>query len=335
MAAERLQRKLTTIFAADVEGYTRHMRADEESTLKTLGAYREIIDGLIARHDGRIFSTGGDSVLAEFSSPVEAVRCAVSCQKEVSNRNAELADDRRLMFRIGVNVGDIMVKGSDLFGDGVNVAARLEGLAEAGGVCISGSVFEQVRHKLSVDFKNMGPQSVKNIAEPISVYRVIIDEKADGLVRAEGPSDSRRGLRPVFVAAGIAIFAVIGGLVWWQPWAPNTELASLEKMALPLPDKPSLAVLPFANLSNDPDQEVFVDGLTEDLITDLSKISGLFVIARNSTSVFKDTPVEIRTVSETLGVRYVLEGSVRRDGDQVARQRPAHRCNDRQAPLGR
>ncbi len=317
MAEERLQRKLTTILAADVEGYTRLMRADEEATLKILGAYREIIDGLIARHEGRVFSTGGDSVLAEFSSPVEAVRCAVSCQKEISSRNAELADDRILMFRIGVNVGDIMVKGGDLFGDGVNVAARLEGLAEAGGVCISGSVFEQVKHKLSLDFEDMGPQDVKNIDEPISVYRAIIDEKADGLVMAERPSVSRWGLRPVLMAAGIALFAVIGGLVWWQPWAPNTELASLKKMALPLPDKPSLAVLPFANLSNDPNQEVFVDGLTEDLITDLSKISGLFVIARNSTFVYKGKSVEIRSVAETLGVRYVLEGSVRRDGDQM------------------
>jgi class 3 adenylate cyclase len=155
---QRTQRKLTTILAADVEGYTRLMRADEEATLKTLGEYREIINVLIARHDGRVFSTGGDSVLAEFGSAVEAVRCAISCQEEIAGRNAELADDRKLLFRIGINVGDVMVRDDDLFGDGVNVAARLEGLAEAGGVCISGSLFEQIKHKLSLGFEDMGPQ---------------------------------------------------------------------------------------------------------------------------------------------------------------------------------
>ncbi len=163
MADEKVTRKLTTILAADVEAYARLMHADEEATLKTLGEYREIIDGLIARHDGRVFSTGGDSVLAEFGSAVEAVRCAISCQEEISSRNAELADDQKLMFRIGINVGDVMVRDGDLFGDGVNVAARLEGLAEAGGVCISGSVFEQIKHKLSLGFEDMGQQEVKNI----------------------------------------------------------------------------------------------------------------------------------------------------------------------------
>ena len=317
MAEEHLQRKLTTIFAADVEGFARHMREDEEATLKSLIKYREIIDGLIARHEGRIFSIGGDSVMAEFGSPVEAVRCAISCQKEVASRNAGLADHRKLMFRIGVNVGDIMVKGDNLFGDGVNVAARLEGLAEAGGVCISGSVYEQVRHKLQGAFEDMGPQNVKNIAEPISVFRAIIDERADSLLSAERLSVRRRGLRPLLMASGLAVFVFIGGLFWWQPWSSSSGLASVENMVLPLPDKPSLAVLPFINLSDDPNQEIFVDGLTEDLITDLSKIAGLFVIASNSTSVYKDKPAEVRTVSETLGVRYVLEGSVRRDRDQL------------------
>jgi adenylate cyclase len=188
MTEERVQRKLTTILAADVEGYSRLMHADEEATLKTLGEYREIIDGLIARHDGRVFSTGGDSVLAEFGSAVEAVRCAISVQEEIASRNTELADvqeeiasrnteladNRKLMFRIGINVGDVMVRDDDLFGDGVNVAARLEGLAEAGGVCVSASVFEQVKHKLSLGFEDMGPQEVKNIAEPVSTFRLVL-----------------------------------------------------------------------------------------------------------------------------------------------------------------
>ncbi len=175
MPAERVQRKLTTILAADVEGYSRLMRVDEEATLRTFGEYFDIIDALIARHEGRIFSTGGDSVLAEFSSAVEAVRCAISCQEEIASRNAELPDDRKLMFRIGINVGDVMVRDEDLFGDGVNVAARLEGLAQPGGICVSSSVFEQVNHKLSLGFEDLGPQEVKNISEPVSAYRLVLD----------------------------------------------------------------------------------------------------------------------------------------------------------------
>ncbi|MEE8187699.1 MAG: adenylate/guanylate cyclase domain-containing protein, partial [Kiloniellales bacterium] len=198
MEQEGVKRKLTTILAADVEGYTRLMRADEEATLKTLGEYREIIDGLVARHDGRVFSTGGDSVLAEFGSTVEAVRCAISCQEEISSRNAELADERKLMFRIGINVGDVMVRDGDLFGDGVNVAARLEGLAEAGGVCISGSVFEQIKHKLSLDFEDMGQQEVKNIAEPVSAYRLVPGQVSvsAGATAAAKPSGARRWWMP-------------------------------------------------------------------------------------------------------------------------------------------
>ena len=318
MAEEKVTRKLTTILAADVEGYSRLMRADEEATLKTLGEYREIIDGLIARHDGRVFSTGGDSVLAEFGSAVEAVRCAISCQEEISSRNAELADDRKLIFRIGINVGDVMVRDGDLFGDGVNVAARLEGLADPGGVCISGSVFEQIKHKLSLGFEDMGPQEVKNIAEPVSAYRLVPGQNsvAPAATATTKPSIKRRWRMPAIAATAVVIIAA-GGLTVWRPWEPGIEPASVENMAFPLPDKPSIAVLPFTNMSDDPAQEYFVDGITEDLITDLSKVSGLFVIARNSTFVYKGRPVTVRQVAEDLGVRYVLEGSVRRAGDQV------------------
>ena len=241
MAPERVQRKLTTILAADVEGYTRLMRADEEATLKTLGEYREIIDALIARHDGRVFSTGGDSVLAEFGSAVEAVRCAISCQEEVASRNAELADDRKLVFRIGINVGDVMVRDDDLFGDGVNVAARLEGLAQPGGICVSGSTFEQVKHKLSLGFEDLGPQEVKNITEPVSTYRLVPSSVS---VAATAPRDA-------------------------------TQVGDLS-------DKPSIAVLPFDNLSGDPEQEYFSDGIAEDIITALSSVSGGDKLCQNT-----------------------------------------------------
>jgi adenylate cyclase len=273
---QHTQRKLTTILAADVEGYTRLMRADEEATLITLGEYRDVIDGLMARHEGRVFSTGGDSVLAEFGSAVEAVRCAISCQEEISSRNTELTDDRKLRFRIGINVGDVMVRDGDLFGDGVNVAARLEGLAESGGICISGSVFEQIKHKLSLGFEDMGPQEVKNIAEPVRTYRVQLGDVVSSVI----------------------------------PTKPDDEL-------LPLPEKPSIAVLPFENMSGDPEQEYFSDGITEDLITALSRVRWLLVIARNTTFTYKGRAVDIKQVAEELGVRYVLEGSVRKSGNRV------------------
>ena len=262
MESEGVKRKLTTILAADVEGYTRLMRADEEATLKTLGEYRDVIDGLIARHEGRVFSTGGDSVLAEFGSAVEAVRCAISCQEEIASRNAELADDRKMMFRMGINVGDVMVRDGDLFGDGVNVAARLEGLAEAGGVCISGSVFEQIRHKLSLGFEDMGRQEVKNIEEPVSAYRLVPGpvSASAGATAVTEASDGKRWRVPAIAAAVVVIIAA-GGLAFWWPRAPGIEPASVERMAFPLPDKPSIAVLPFTNMSGDPEQAMATNAI--------------------------------------------------------------------------
>ncbi len=222
MAEDKVTRKLTTILAADVEEYTRLMRADEEATLKTLGEYREIFDNLIARHDGRVFSAAGDSVLAEFGSAVEAVRCAISCQEETSSRNAELADDRKLIFRIGINVGDVMIRDGDLFGDGVNVAARLEGLADPGGVCISGSVFEQIKHKLSLGFEDMGQQKVKNISEPVSAYRLVPGRVS---VSAAAATSSRvRHWRIPAMAAAVVLIVAVGGLAIWRPWEPGREL---------------------------------------------------------------------------------------------------------------
>ncbi len=275
MAEDKVTRKLTTILVADVEGYTRLMRADEEATLKTLGEYRDVIDGLIARHEGRVFSTGGDSVLAEFGSAVEAVRCAISCQEEISNRNAELADDRKFMFRIGINIGDVMVRDGDLFGDGVNVAARLEGLAEPGGICVSGTVYEHVAGKLDLRFDDLGEKRVKNIAKPVRVYHVELNI---------GIETTRAG-----------------------------ESSTLEAVL----QKPAVAVLPFTNMSGDPEQEYFSDGLAEDIITLLSAWRSFPVIARNSTFVYKGQSPDVRQVAKELAARYVIEGSVRKSGNRV------------------
>ena len=317
MAKRKVQRKLTTILAADVEGYTRLMRADEEATLQTLGEYRETIDALIARHDGRIFSTGGDSVLAEFGSAVEAVRCAISCQEEIASRNAELADERKLMFRIGINVGDVMVRDGDLFGDGVNVAARLEGLASSGGVCVSSSVFEQVKHKLSLGFEDLGPQKVKNIAEPVSAYRLVPGSVAVADAAAIKAPGSPSRLRWAASAAAVLLLLVAAGMAWWQPWVARVEPARLANMAFPLPTKPSIAVLPFDNLTGDKAQDHLADGLSENIISTLATMPGLFVIARNSSFTYKGKAVKVKKVAEDLGVRFVLEGSVQRSGDTV------------------
>ncbi len=315
MDNDRVQRRLAAIFAADVVGYSRLMGVDEESTLRTLQSYREIIDRLITRHEGRIFTTGGDSVLAEFASPVEAVRCAIAIQEELTVRNTELVEDRRMHFRIGINVGDVMAEGDNLFGDGVNVAARLEGIAEAGGICISGSTFDQVRNKLSIGFEDIGPQMVKNIAEPVPAFRVGPGPVSIAAMTAT-PAVTRRWRMPA-LAAALVVIGAAGGLAWWQSWVPRVEPASVERMAFPLPDKPSIAVLPFKNMSNDKNQDYFADGIAEDVITDLSKLSGLFVIARNTSFQYRGGALDLAEVGRKLGVRYILEGSVRRVDDQV------------------
>ncbi len=271
-----MERKLAAILAADVVGYSRLMGADEEATLEMLNAHREVVDGLIADHRGRIFGSAGDSVVAEFASPVEATRCAVAVQRSVEERNAGVPEDRRMRFRIGINLGDIMVEGDNLLGDGVNIAARLEALAEPGGICISGAVFDLVKNRIEHGYEDLGERHVKNIAEPVRVYRVRIEPSA-----ADPRADTER--------------------------AP--ELA--------LPDKPSIVVLPFENMSADPEQAYFSDGISEDIITDLSKISGLFVIARNSAFTYKGRAVKVQEVSRELGVRHVLEGSVRKAGNRV------------------
>ncbi len=279
MTTQEVKRKLAAILSADVKGYSRLMGEDEVGTICTLNAYMEVITGFIQQHRGRVVSTGGDSVLAEFGSVVDAVQCAVEIQKELKTRNSELPENRRMEFRIGINLGDVVEDGEQILGDGVNIAARLESLSEAEGICISGTAFDQVENKLRLGYEYLGEQTVKNIAKPVRVYRVLMETEAV----------AQRGL----------------------------EVASKEKMAFPMPDKPSIAVLPFVNMSDDPKQEFFSDGMTEEIITALSKVPNLFVISHNSTFTYKGKPVMVKQVSEELGVRYVVEGSIRKAGDKV------------------
>lgn len=313
MSHKRVERKLTTIMVADVVGYSRLMHTDEEATLATLETYRGAITLLTDRHDGRIFNTAGDSVLAEFPSPVEAVRCAVAMQHDISQRNAANSDDQALTFRIGINIGDVMIRDGDLFGDGVNIAARLEGLAEPGGICVSAAVFEQVRNKLTCGFDDLGPQSVKNIAEPVSAYRIVTQGAPPSAARH--PRAKLRKM-PVLVAL-VAGFLVLGGLALWQVQKPQVETASMERMALPLPNRPSIAVLPFTSLGMDPRQEMLSDGVARDIITDLSAFADLMVIASASSFSYKGTSPTISQVAEELGVRFVLDGSVQAAGQDV------------------
>ncbi|MGF9758271.1 adenylate/guanylate cyclase domain-containing protein [Microvirga sp. 0TCS3.31] len=269
----RVERRLVAIFAADVAGYSRLMERDEVGTLRTLTAHREIMDRLIADHAGRIANTAGDSVLAEFPSAVDAVQCAIAVQAALAQANLDIPDERHVLFRLGVHVGDVMVQNGDLLGDGVNIAARLESLAEPGGICISEVAYGYVHKVLPLDFADLGPQSVKNIHEPIRAYAL------------KGP------LQPPDIT---------------EQFGP-----------IPLPDKPSIAVLPFTNMSGDPEHDYFADGMTEDIITGLSHLKWLFVIARNSMFSYKSRAVDVRQVAQDLGVRYVLEGSVRVSGSRI------------------
>jgi adenylate cyclase len=312
-ASPSVKRKLAAILSADVKGYSRLMAADEEGTLRTLNAHRQEMDALIAGRDGRIVGTAGDSVLAEFSSAVEAARCAVEIQEELAARNAELAKDRRLEFRIGINLGDVMVEGDDLFGDGVNVAARLQALAEPGGIYVSGGIYDQIKGKLPFGADFLGEQTVKGIPDPVRIYRLRADRAT---VRRGMP---RRWRSWLAIAAGFGLLVIVaaGAARYFDPQRASGPTEEGQASELPLPDRPSIAVLPFDNLSDNPEEEYFADGLTDDLITDLSQISGLFIIARDSAFTYKDQPVEVRDVGRELGVRYVLVGSVRRGGDKV------------------
>ncbi len=318
MADEGFKRKLAAILSADVEGYSRLMDDDEEATVRTLKAYRAAINDLVQQYRGRIVDSPGDNILAEYSSVVDAVNCAVEIQRDLSERNTELAYNRQMQFRIGVNLGDVIEDDGNLYGDGVNIAARVESLAEAGGICISGRAYDQVSNKLGLEYENLGEHQVKNISVPIRVYRVLSLPGAAAHRVAQAKETLARKWRKIAITAAVVI-AVIGGLAYWQFYIrrPAIEPALVEKMAYPLPEKPSIAVLPFANMSEDPRQEYLSDGITAQIISTLSKVPSMFVIARTSTFAYKGKPVKVQKVSQDLGVRYVLEGSVQRSGDRV------------------
>jgi adenylate cyclase len=319
--APRADRKLAAILAADVVGYSLLVGADEAGTLARVKAHRvDLLEPLIAEYRGRLVRLTGDGTLVEFESSVDAVECAVAIQSGMAEREPAVPEERRIRYRIGINIGDIIHEDGDIFGDGVNIAARLEGLAERGGICIARNVYNQVKSKLDVAFEPAGEHKVKNIAEPITVYRV-----RHGAGAANFLSGGRRYLRRrVAIAATVVIsLAADAAGSWHALWRPAQDVPAFAvahpeaKPALPLPDKPSIAVLAFANLSGDPKQERLAGGLTEDVITDLSRFCELFVIARNSTEVYKGKAVDVRQVARELGVQYVLQGSLQADGDRV------------------
>jgi TolB-like protein len=294
------------------------MDDDEEATVRTLKTYRAAINDLVQQYRGRIVDSPGDNILAEFSSVVDAVNCAVEIQRELAERNAELAYNRKMEFRIGVNLGDVIEDDGNIYGDGVNIAARVESLTEAGGICISGRAYDQVSNKLGLEYENLGEHQVKNISVPIRVYRVLSYPGAAAHRVVQAKETLGRKWLKFAISAAVAV-VIIGGLAYWQFYMrrPTVEPASVDKMAFPLPEKPSIAVLPFDNVSGDPKQEYISDGLTEEIITALAKVPKMFVIARNSTFTYKGKPVKVQQVAENLGVRYVLEGSVRKDKDKV------------------
>jgi adenylate cyclase len=312
MGAEPVQRRLAAILAGDVAGYSRLMGADEVGTLTALKAHRtEAIDPKLARHNGRIVKTTGDGILIEFPSVVDAVQCAVEIQEDIRARNVAIGPEKRIEFRIGINVGDIIVEGADVFGDGVNIAARLEQLAEPGGICISRAAYEQVRDKLAFRFEDCGQQAVKNIARPIRVYRFSLE----GVKSAPPPQAARRRRRYATVAAVALALAVASAAVWVA--LPVFNSMSADRPPSLGTARLSIAVLPFANLSGDKDQDYFADALTEDVTADLSRITGSFVISRSTAATYKGQAADPKRVARELGVRYLLEGNVRKAGGEV------------------
>ena len=307
-------RKLAAILAADVAGYSRLMADDERATVDTLNTYRHLIRERVTRHEGRVVDAPGDALLAEFPSAVEAVDCATEIQHELAKRNSQLAEHRRMVFRIGINLGDVIEQeDGTIYGDGVNVAARLQALAEPGGICISGTAFDQVEGKLPLEFKFIGEQQVKNIAKPVRAYRVLIDPRS---TKSRPGRTTRRRALALGVTAAIAVMVAVG-VVWNTQKPAGDQVLQFNDPVLAMPTGPAIAVLPFNNMSGDPKQDFFADGITEQLITGLSRFRNLYVIARNSTFAYKGRAVDIRQVGRELNARYVVEGSVQRRGDEV------------------
>jgi adenylate cyclase len=313
-------RRLAAILAADAAGYSRLMGADEEGTLERLNAHRrQLIDPKISEHRGRIVKTTGDGLLAEFPSVVDAVRCAAEVQRRMLDREPDLPDEQRIRFRIGINLGDVIAEGDDIFGDGVNVAARLEALADPGGICVSAVVHDQIRDKLPYRIADCGDQSVKNIARPVRVYALCLEDRSASREPIPAP---RHRVTGIAIGLAAVVPLVIAAGAWWL-WpvsksAPTPAVTAATSIAQPLTaPRLSIVVLPFANLSSDPEQQYFADGITEDVTTDLSHIASSFVISRNTAFTYRDKQVDTKQIGRELGVRYVLEGSVRRSGNKV------------------
>jgi len=317
VAKDKVTRRIAAIFAADMVGYSRLMEVDEEGTIARQKAHRkELIDPKIAEHGGRIVTTTGDGLLVEFASVVDAVRCAVEVQQAMAQREDEVPDDRRIRYRVGVNLGDIVIEGDDVLGDGVNVAARLEALAKPGEVLISGTAFDQVKKKLDYGYGFRGERRVKNITEPIRVYGVLPDAEP-GTV-----SGSRRTSPKVWqwASVGLVLVGIVGGIVWWQPWTPRVQPASLAKMAFPLPKEPSVAVLPFDNLTGDKTKDYLAYGISGKITSKLAKVSNIFVITRPAASGYyrrNKKTIKAGRVAEDFGVRHVLMGSVQKSGTKL------------------
>jgi len=311
MATQDFNRKLTAILSADVEGYSRLMREDEEATVRTITTYREAIANLIQQYRGRVVDSPGDNILAE-----DTVNCAVEIQRELAERNADLPHERKMQFRIGVNLGDVIQEGERIYGDGVNIAARMEGLAEGGGICISGTVYDAIEAKLGLEYEYLGEQEVKNIDRPIRAYRVLsFPGAAHRVIKAK--KQVRRKWLGFLATVAVLVFGA--AVLLWNSYLrlPTVEGVSERKTEFSLPTGPSVAVLPFVNMSGDPEQEYFIDGLTENVITGLSGNPKLFVISRSSTFTYKGKPINVQQVARELGVQYLVEGSFQKAKDRV------------------
>lgn len=319
MTDQYYQRRLTAILSADVAGYSLLMRDDETATVRTITTYRNVLDQLIQQYRGRVVDSPGDNMLAEFHSVVDAVNCAVEIQRELAERNAELQDNRKMRFRVGVNLGDVIVEEKRIYGDGVNIAARMESLADIGGICISGTVYDAIEEKIGLEYEFMGKQEVKNMDKPIRAYRVLSFPGAAAHRVVKAKAAAGRKWRMIAIAAvGIVLVVAIGSISWNQYLlAPSVKKASNEETSFALPAEPSIAVMPFANMSNDPKQDYFCYGIADQIINSISKIPYIMVIARNSSFSYKDKFVNTQQIARDLKVRYILEGSLQRHNENV------------------
>ena len=316
---EKVKRKLTAILSADVKGYSLLMADDEVHTIQTLKTYRSLMSDLIQQHSGRVVDNPGDNLLAEFSSAVDAVGCAVKIQNRLKKENDRIEEEKRLQYRIGVNIGDVVQDGDRIYGSGVNVAARIEGLAEPSGICISRNVYDQIKDKLNIGYEYLGDHEVKNIKDPVRVYKVLMGPEDAGKQIGERKKTSKLKLGFVIVAVFLVIIAcVLGGLYWKYFYLPApSDIDTESKVTFNLPQGPSIAVLPFDNMSKDPDQEYFCDGITENIIAVLSHIPKLMVIARNSTFAYKDKSINVQQIGRELNAQYVIEGSIQKSLDLI------------------